>query len=456
MKITVSLNTPKNKGANQELSQVCFRVREKSSDLRARTELLANPEFWDETIPGYRPSAKLPKKEIQKFNKQISDITVLIHEQYNENCDGTWLRNLIKGYLHPEEVVEDPCTTKNKWEFVPIEGSFNYYFDKYLEEYPASKGRTQCVKSTFKKIQRFELFQQKVKKNPDYVLRLDDMDANLMQDIHHFIENEYIYMEKYPYFYNLFDFKRNKRPVPMSHNGMVGIFRHIRAVLNWCFKQGFTSNEKWRIYSLNQERYGDPIYLTIEERNQMLNYDFSDFPRLECHRDMFIFQCMIGCRVGDLYKLTMKNVKDGFVEYYPNKCLKAVKKDTYNKVCRIPLNDTAKQLLDKYADSRRDTLFPCNSQVYYNEDIKVIALICGINRKVAVIDPKTGQSAIRPIYTEISSHTARKTFIANLYLKVKDPNLIASMSGHSENSKAFRRYRKIAEEMKQELVEKIN
>jgi integrase len=73
-----------------------------------------------------------------------------------------------------------------------------------------------------------------------------------------------------------------------------------------------------------------------------------------------------------------------------------------------------------------------------------------------VIDPKTGQSAIRPIYTEISSHTARKTFIANLYLKVKDPNLIASMSGHSENSKAFRRYRKIAEEMKQELVEKIN
>jgi hypothetical protein len=44
----------------------------------------------------------------------------------------------------------------------------------------------------------------------------------------------------------------------------------------------------------------------------------------------------------------------------------------------------------------------------------------------------------------------------HLYLKVKDPNLIASMSGHSENSKAFRRYRKIAEEMKQELVEKIN
>ena len=40
----------------------------------------------------------------------------------------------------------------------------------------------------------------------------------------------------------------------------------------------------------------------------------------------------------------------------------------------------------------------------------------------------------------------------NMYKKVKDPDLVSSVSGHKEGSKAFRRYREIDEEMKQELV----
>ena len=41
------------------------------------------------------------------------------------------------------------------------------------------------------------------------------------------------------------------------------------------------------------------------------------------------------------------------------------------------------------------------------------------------------------------SHMARRTFIGNIYIKVKDPNLVASLTGHSEGSKAFSRYRDI-------------
>jgi hypothetical protein len=39
-----------------------------------------------------------------------------------------------------------------------------------------------------------------------------------------------------------------------------------------------------------------------------------------------------------------------------------------------------------------------------------------------------------------------------LYKKVKDPNLVGSLSGHKEGSKAFARYRDIDEEMKKELI----
>ena len=76
----------------------------------------------------------------------------------------------------------------------------------------------------------------------------------------------------------------------------------------------------------------------------------------------------------------------------------------------------------------------------------------GIDRMVRVLDPKTREDVARPLYEVVTTHTARKTFIGNLYKQVKDPNLIASMSGHSEGSRAFVRYRKIDDDMKKELV----
>ena len=71
---------------------------------------------------------------------------------------------------------------------------------------------------------------------------------------------------------------------------------------------------------------------------------------------------------------------------------------------------------------------------------------------VRVIDPKTREDVARPLYEEAPTHTARKTFIGNLYKQVMDPNLIASMSGHTDGSRAFARYRHIDDEIKKELV----
>lgn len=51
-----------------------------------------------------------------------------------------------------------------------------------------------------------------------------------------------------------------------------------------------------------------------------------------------------------------------------------------------------------------------------------------------------------------SSHLARRTFVGNLYKQVKDPNLVGSLTGHKEVSKAFARYRDIDEDMKKDLV----
>ena len=49
-------------------------------------------------------------------------------------------------------------------------------------------------------------------------------------------------------------------------------------------------------------------------------------------------------------------------------------------------------------------------------------------------------------------HMSRRTFSGNLYKRVKDHNIVASMSGHKEGSKAFARYREIDKDMKRDLV----
>ena len=46
--------------------------------------------------------------------------------------------------------------------------------------------------------------------------------------------------------------------------------------------------------------------------------------------------------------------------------------------------------------------------------------------------------------------------IGSLYKQVKDPNLIGSLSGHVEGSRAFVRYRNIDEETKKELVSMLD
>ena len=57
-----------------------------------------------------------------------------------------------------------------------------------------------------------------------------------------------------------------------------------------------------------------------------------------------------------------------------------------------------------------------------------------------------------PIYEVLSSHSARKAFAGNMYKNVKDPNLVCSLTGHKEGSKAFNRYRMIDEETNRKTI----
>ena len=84
----------------------------------------------------------------------------------------------------------------------------------------------------------------------------------------------------------------------------------------------------------------NPFYLTSEERNVLYDADLSDNPKLAVIRDIFVFHCYIGCRVGDLYRLTWDNIKDGFLEYMPQKTKKCQAKTVRVPLARKGVEDT--------------------------------------------------------------------------------------------------------------------
>lgn len=78
--------------------------------------------------------------------------------------------------------------------------------------------------------------------------------------------------------------------------------------------------------------------------------------------------------------------------------------------------------------------------------------MAGITRLVTELNPVTRREVKHPLNEIASSHLARRTFAGNIYRQVKDPNLVASLTGHAEGSRAFNRYREIDLGMKQDLV----
>ena len=182
MKISVSLHNAPKKGEDQNLRQVIFRVREGNNDLKVRTDLMADPKLWDESIPGYRRTTKLGKGGTKAFNDKLQDIFRLIEADFTPMRDGKWLKETINGYLHP--VAEQPkpfsplpCEDNEKDTSLENldKGTVPDWFMKYVEHCDVSHGRKACYLSTIKKLRRYELFKREFEGQKDFNLYPDTL-----------------------------------------------------------------------------------------------------------------------------------------------------------------------------------------------------------------------------------------------------------------------------------------
>ena len=346
--------------------------------------------------------------------------------------------------------------------------SFFELFDLFMAKSKISEGRMKHYRVVERDLRRFEAFRQ-LTENKRFKLDIDTITRDTIEDFESYLRNEHTLYDEYPHVFAQLvpvstDPRRNPRPRKRGNNTVVVIFKQVRAFFNWCYNEGVTENRPFVGYKPMRENYGTPIYITLEERNTIAEADLpalyaaldaevrktikSNLNTLEVQRDIFVFHTCIGCRVSDLMRLTAANIVDGEVHYIAQKT-----KENGGDTIMVPLNDRARALVEKYRGvDPKGRLFPYISSQHYNDCIKEIFTICGLTRMVVKLDPVSGEEVTVPLNTVASSHMARRTFVGNLYKRVKDPNLICPMSGHKENSRAFTRYREVDREMRKEVV----
>ncbi|MDR2085809.1 MAG: site-specific integrase [Dysgonamonadaceae bacterium] len=403
-----------------------------------KSEIMINPAAFDEKRECVKAKVVFNSEKRKQIDKGINDRKELIKKL----CIGTdktvltseWLEMAIDKELRQEVVIEK-------------EQSFFEAFEEFLKVKNFSTWRLRSYNVVIRALKRYELYVQ-ITGNKSFQFNMDNVTSKTLGDFDAFLRSEHLFSEQYPELYERVP--ESRKPEPRGQNTINGIFSKIRSFYIWLYKSKKTTNNPFEAFAVEECVYGTPYYISIEERNQLYNADLSDRPSLAIQRDIFVFQCLIGCRVADLYQFTKQNVINDAIEYIARKT-----KDGRPVTVRVPLNSIAKEILAKYNCFEGKTLLPYISSQKYNKAIKEAFKIAGLTRPVVILDPLTRESVIRPLNEIASSHLARRCFVGNLYKQVKDPNLVGSLSGHKEGSKAFARYREIDEEMKKELVKML-
>lgn len=435
---SLSKKTDKATGRNEVLTRFVVGSR---INQRAKSNIFVPAEYWNAgtqavTIPNWRlmnAEQRALVESLNDINSRLQRLRAAVMEAFMQAGAGKkpipadWLTSTIDRHNFPEKYKE--------------ERGIRYLSDAFADYLNGNKISNQRDKNTrvvLRSLLRFEAYTGER-------LELDSMTADNLRAFEAYIRQEGAIVEAHPEL--LTTCPETRRIEERSENTISSRLEIVRAVTLWAVRSGHTDNNPFTRFSFGGCVYGTPYYITIQERERIYRTNLSRHPQLAIQRDIFVFQCLTGCRVSDLLKLTRGNLINGGIEYVPIKT-----KEERGDIVRVPLNKTATEIVERYADPRRSSLLPFVSSQKYNKAIKRIFLAARLTRPVTILDPMTRQEVQRPLNEIASSHLARRTFVGNLYKQVKDPNLIAKLSGHAEGSRAFARYRSIDEDMRKDLV----
>ena len=130
-------------------------------------------------------------------------------------------------------------------------------------------------------------------------------------------------------------------------------------------------------------------------------------------RTQFLIGAFTGCRHSDYTRLNNRNIVGGMISYV------SLKTKTH---ATVPLKPIVKELLTNLPKEEV-------SDPTFNNNIRNICRKTGITEAVKIF--KAGKEVEGEKWEFVSSHTARRSFATNLYLRGADLYSISQMMGHA-------------------------
>lgn len=186
------------------------------------------------------------------------------------------------------------------------------------------------------------------------------------------------------------------------------------------------------------------IYLNEKELTEMYDLDLSHDKKLERVRDLYIVACYTGLRFFDTVSIKSENIKgDKF----------HIKTQKTGEMVMLPIHWRIKNIMKKYSDYP-NSLPPGLSNAKFNKNIKLVgALIPSLQKNIQLSITRGGKliTETKPKYEAITIHTARRSFISNLYLEGVNSLLISKFTHRNFNT--FMNYIKVTLEENADLLD---
>lgn len=385
---------------------------------RAKTHVFCLVSSWSkqEELPAIPKRANADTVEVSDTRQKLEVIRECIYSRWQEEQ-----YDVYEGWL--QEVVDSSLTVKKK---KTDRKTLREVFDEYraARGIDASTGRQYEV--LLDALERFE---------PKRVWYADKVTLQDIDDFCAFYRSE----------------QRGSKVVQRSQNTLTGKLKRWRALQNFAVLRKYAPASPFSQFTIPSEVYGSPVFLTTEERDRLYAFEGLN-SALRVQRDIFVFQCHVGCRVSDLVSLTKDNVTpDGFLQYIPQKQRRRVP-----LTVRVPLSQVAQEIIDRYADREDSSLLPFIHPNNYNEAIHQFLHLAGLDRVVITPDKLTMQPTSKPLWQVATSHTARKTFIEAMFRETKSERITSAFTGHAVGSRAFSRYTDVDDEMKRSILSRLD
>jgi integrase len=200
--------------------------------------------------------------------------------------------------------------------------------------------------------------------------------------------------------------------------------------------RGYNKNLTYKKFK-TKESDVDIIVLTRDELFTLYDCDLAQNAKLSNIRDVFCFACFTGQRYSDISKIRREDIS-GKIWYIRNQ--------KTNSVIKIPLNQFAVAILEKYKEFSKP--LPVISNQKSNEFVKEICKYAGLDRECRISRFKSGYRIDEyfPLYELVTTHTARRTFITLSLEKGIIYEVIMKISGHTDY-KSLKKYIKISEKV---------